>query len=168
MIIFTAKITGKKILGGVLALALVVCAGVAISHDMSRGDTVLTLDEQVIEAEKVKLKTNEDRVSLLEGYGWTVDRDPIESMEVRIPEAFDGVYDEYNNIQKKQGMDLMEYKGKRVTRYTYRITNHPSEEENVVANIIVYKNKLIGGDVSSCELGGFMHGLVKENKQPQG
>ena len=164
MIVFTTKITPKKIIGGILALSLVICSGIAIAHDVGRQDGILILDEQVMEREEKKVKTNEDRVSLLEGYGWTVDKEPLEFMEVRIPEEFDGVYNEYNEIQKRQGLDLSGYSGKRVMRYTYKITNHPSKDENVVANIIIYKNKLRAGDVCSSKLGGFMHGL---DEKPQ-
>ena len=45
-------------------------------------------------------------------------------------------------------------------RYAYRIGNHPSGEQDVRANLLVYKNRLVGGDVCSLRLDGFMHGLL--------
>lgn len=161
MIVFTTKLTRRKIVSGVLAVCIIVCSAVVAVRNMSDTNTVSVSDEQTLKQEDIKLKTNDDRVSLLEGYGWTVDKEPLEFMEVKIPEEFDGVYNEYNEIQKKQGMDLSKYSGKRVMRYTYKVNNHPSNEEGVVANIIVYKNKLIAGDVCSPKLGGFMHGLAE-------
>ncbi|MBR5543711.1 MAG: DUF4830 domain-containing protein [Oscillospiraceae bacterium] len=163
MIVFTTKVTRKKVLGGVLALSLIVCSCFAISRDIENKESFASSDEQVMEKEEMSLKSNDDRVSLIEGYGWTVDKEPLEFMEVRIPEKFDGVYSEYNEIQKKQGLDLEKYSGKRVMRYTYRVTNHPSKEENVIANIIIYKDKLIAGDICSSKLGGFMHGLLENS-----
>ena len=56
---------------------------------------------------------------------------------MQIPEEFDEVYDSYNQIQQAQGLDLAPYKGKRATLYTYEITNHPSGEQGVTANLLV-------------------------------
>ena len=158
MIVFTTRLTRRKIVSGILAICIIVCSAFVIARGNADAD-VVSVTEETMEKKEVKLKTNDDRISLLEGYGWTVDKEPIEFMEVKIPDEFDGVYNDYNEIQKRQGMDLTKYSGKRVMRYTYRINNHPSNEEGVVANIIVYKNKLIAGDVCSPKLGGFMHGL---------
>ena len=89
----------------------------------------------------------------------------VEFMEVQIPQEFDEVYAKYNEIQTAQGMDLTKYQGKRVMRYTYSIKNYPSGEEGVCANMLVYKNKLIAGDVCSPKLDGFMHGLSMPQKK---
>ena len=43
-------------------------------------------------------------------------------------------------------------------RYTYKILNYPGEAD-VVADIIVFRNQVIAGDVQSVALYGFMHGL---------
>ena len=43
--------------------------------------------------------------------------------------------------------------------YRYRVKNYPSGEENVIAQIIVLNYQVIGGDVHSSALDGFMHGL---------
>ena len=75
-----------------------------------------------------------------------------------IPIEFDMVYNGYNEIQKDAGFDLSPYKGRTCTMYTYEIYNHPFGKCN--ANIIVYKGEIIGGDISSINLDGFMTGLV--------
>ena len=62
---------------------------------------------------------------------------------------------------RQQGCDLSKYAGKRCKRYTYVIENYPGQAEGVRANILVYKNKVIGGDVCSVELDGFMHGFAQ-------
>ncbi len=158
MIVITTRLTKRKFVAAILAVCILACSAVVV---MNRGKNSEITD--VANMKDVKLKNNEDRTALLEGYGWVIEKEPLEFMEVKIPNEFDGVYNEYNEIQKNQGFDLSEYAGKRVMRYTYKINNHPSEEEGVVANIIVYKNKLIAGDVCSPKLGGFMHGLHKED-----
>lgn len=75
-----------------------------------------------------------------------------------IPKVFDMVYNNYNEIQKDAGYDLSLYKGKECVMYTYEIYNHPFGKCN--ANIIVYKHKIIGGDISSVNIDGFMTGLM--------
>jgi len=80
---------------------------------------------------------------------------------VSVPEQFDKIFSAYNEIQKSQGLDLSKYKGKKVYRYTYEITNYDGYSGTVYANILVYRNKVIGGDVCSADIKGFMHGLNK-------
>ena len=109
-----------------------------------------------------KIKTNEDRVNFLSQFGWQVKSEPVESAEITIPEEFDKVFTGYNEIQKRQGLDLSRYKNKNVTRYTYEITNYNGEEGKVYANVIVYRNKVIGGDVCSANVNGFIHGFEKK------
>jgi hypothetical protein len=108
-----------------------------------------------------RIKTNEDRIKFLEQFGWRVAERPVEEVEVKIPEKFDKVFTGYNEIQKRQGLDLSKYHGKNVMRYTYEITNYEGESGKVYANVIVYRNKVIGGDVCSANVGGFIHGFEK-------
>lgn len=96
----------------------------------------------------------------MESFGWQVEPEADEVVEVQIPKEFDDVFTNYNAIQKTQGCNLEKYAGKRCKRYTYVVTNYPGQTDNVRANILVYKDKVIGGDVCSLELGGFMHGFV--------
>ncbi|MEG1879613.1 MAG: DUF4830 domain-containing protein, partial [Pseudoflavonifractor sp.] len=51
------------------------------------------------------------------------------------------------------------YRGKRVKRFAYAITNYPTGETDVQAGLLVYKNKVIGGEILSGQAGGFLHGL---------
>ena len=110
-----------------------------------------------------KIKTNEDRVNFLSQFGWQVKGEPVESAEIIIPEQFDKVFTGYNEIQKRQGLDLSKYKNKNVMRYTYEITNYKGEDGKVYANVIVYRNKVIGGDVCSADVNGFIHGFERPN-----
>ena len=107
------------------------------------------------------IKDNEDRVEFLAQFGWSVEGEPVESAEVTIPEEFDKIFTQYNEIQKRQGLDLGKYKKKNVMRYTYKITNYDGFDGTVYANILVYRNKVIGGDVCSADIKGFLHGFEK-------
>ena len=63
-------------------------------------------------------------------------------------------------LLREQGFDLTQYAGKRVKRYTYEIYNYPSGEAGVQANLLIHKNTVIGGEVLSPRLNGFLHGLA--------
>lgn len=106
-----------------------------------------------------KIYENSDRLAFIEQFGWEVDATPLEAVEVAIPEEFDKVYLGYNEMQKEQGLGLTKYKGKTVTRYTYNVTNYPDYTGDVYISLLVYKNKVIGGDVCSADVGGFVHGF---------
>lgn len=108
-----------------------------------------------------KIKTNEDRIKFLEGFGWTVSAEPTESKEVVIPQDFDKVFAGYNEIQKSQGLDLGKYKSKHLMRYTYEVTNYEGYEGTVYANLLIYKNRVVGGDICSADMSGFLHGFEK-------
>lgn len=105
--------------------------------------------------------TNAERINFLKEYGWETGEEPTEVSEIIIPSEFNDTYENYNNIQKAQNLDLKNYKGKRVRTYRYEIKNYPETEKEVYANLLVYNGMIIGGDVSSPELGGFMHGFEK-------
>ena len=106
-----------------------------------------------------KIYENSDRLAFIEQFGWEVDTTPLEAVEVAIPEEFDKIYLGYNEMQKEQGLGLTKYKGKTVTRYTYNVTNYPDYTGDVYISLLVYKNKVIGGDVCSADVGGFVHGF---------
>ena len=79
-----------------------------------------------------------------------------------IPEKSTAVYDRYNALQKTQGYDLSQYAGKIVMRYVYKITNFPGATDPVYATLLVYKNEVIGGDVTdTCP-----NGQVRTFKMP--
>ena len=71
---------------------------------------------------------------------------------------FDESYTGYLQLQADQGFDLTQYKGRRVKRYTYQLTNYPSQDEPVQISLLIYKNRVVGGQIQSSS-GSFLHGL---------
>lgn len=106
-----------------------------------------------------KIKTNDERIALIESYGWEVEETPIEEAEVTIPAEFDRVMENYNALQKSQGFDLSKYKNRDMMRYTYRVTNYPDYEGTVYINLLIYKNRVVAGDICSSDVNGFILGL---------
>ena len=110
----------------------------------------------------LKAETIEEQILFLEQFGWKVEKKPIEEQKIIIPQDFNKVYENYNNIQKNQGLNLEKYKGKECSSIRYDVKNYPKENSNVVANLIIYKGKVIAGDISKVTLDGFMHGFEYE------
>lgn len=162
MRVFTLKTTRKSIfcaLLGITALFALVITLISVST----GKEVAGREETLIAS------TNSQRVAFLTQYGWSVKEDPVEVKDVIIPESFEDVYTNYNKIQTEQGMDLSKYQGKAVKRWTYTVTNYPGYEgkECVLANLLVLEGKVIGGDVCSTELDGFMHTFKSKQTKTQ-
>ena len=107
--------------------------------------------------------TDKERIAFFKQFGWNVNAEPIDSGEVTVPEKFNDVYFSYNNIQKEQGLDLLPYAGKTVQQWIYAITNYP-QQESMRGTILVYNGKVIGGDLCTPQLDGFMTGF--EGKVP--
>ena len=155
MFIFTARLNRKRLAAA--AAALVVLCGAALALGTPNADTAA--DAPVPPSPPAKMKTDEDRIAFLESFGWQINPEPVSVEEMLIPETFDESYAEYLTLQQSQGFDLTEYSGKRVKRYTYTITNYPTGESGVQVSILIYKNKVVGGEVLSPQLNGFLHGL---------
>lgn len=94
------------------------------------------------------------RIEFLQKYGWEAEVPPISEEEIVIPAEWDEVYTGYVSLQQAQGFNLDKLRGKTVTEYTYHITNYPEKDE-VAAHILVYKDRIVGADISEMEQGGF-------------
>ncbi len=138
----------------ILAIGIV---SVFVLSSMHSGDQA---PGQMPAEEMMMVETNEQRVAFLEYFGWKVIEEPTDACEVLIPNEFDDVFTNYNKIQLDQGLDLGNCKGQTAIRYTYLVTNYPDGSANVYAHILVIENRVVGGDVSSSELDGFMHGFL--------
>ena len=111
-------------------------------------------------------KNENEILEFISNYGWEVDKEPVEVRDVIIPETFDDVYENYNAIQSQQGFDLKKYTGQRVKRWTYVVRNYPEtvpEDDYIRINLLVSDGVVIGGDVCSVKLDGFMHGFCFPN-----
>ena len=56
-------------------------------------------------------------------------------------------------------MNLEKYKGKTASMYTYTVTNAPEKDQTVYLHLLIYNSRVIGGDVCSAEINGFMRPL---------
>ena len=148
MMVMTAKVDMKKI-----ALILGAVAAVIIAIILLFGGS----DAEPTSA--VAVSGNDARVDFLKGFGWDVAASPVESSQVRIPEETTEVFDRYNQLQKSQGFDLKNFAGKNAMRYVYKINNYPGATDPVYATLLVYKNEIIGGDVTDTSAKGKVQGF---------
>ena len=148
MMVMTAKVSLKKTL-----LALVAVAAVILSLILLLGG------KDTAQTGAPAPSANDGRVKFLQDFGWDVTTSPKESGRVRIPEQSSEAFDRYNTLQKGQGYDLNKYAGKTVMRYVYQINNYPNAKEPVYATVLVYKNQIIGGDITDTAAKGHIRGF---------
>lgn len=144
------------------AAAAIICVFAVIGGIMSVCTSASTPAAKV-GGVNMRASDESERIAFFSQFGWEISSDPLEVKEVIIPEEFDETYEKYNEIQKNQGLDLEKYKGKRVKAWSYEITNYPGYEDSdgiIHGNILVYDGVVIGGDISSVELDGFMTGFA--------
>lgn len=170
MFVFSVKSPKSKLIAVVLIL-LLLCLGYIVISQLDFGKKPDSPGTTVCESENVNVDgtisynaaDESEIMQFISQFGWTVRTDPEEIAEVIIPETFDDVYSKYNSIQKEQGLDLESYKGERVKRRSYAVTNYPGKEDSnsIRINLLVYKGTVIGGDVCDLSEDGFMHGFAR-------
>ena len=154
MMIMTAKVNIKKVLIVLGAIAALLIGIIALFGGEDSTATSATTSPAVSD--------NDSRVRFLKDFGWEVTTSPVESCQVRVPSDTSEVFDRYNQLQQTQGYDLSHYAGKKVMRYVYKVTNYPGATDPVYATVLVYKNQIIGGDVTNTASGGKIQSFKKD------
>lgn len=108
--------------------------------------------------EPVTAADNAARVAYLEGLGWQVTPEPLETLSLLLPEDL-SAHAEYAALQKELGLPFDQCGGKTVTRYTYTVLNYPDLPQGVQANLLVCGDQIVAGDVTSLGQGGFRQSL---------
>lgn len=156
MMVMTAKVNIKKVIA---ALAAVVGIIIALILLLGGGDSSSPTGAPSVSG-------NDGRVQFLQNLGWEVSASPTQSGQVRIPQEQNEVFSRYNALQKSAGYDLSEYAGKTVMRYVYKINNFPGATEPVYATLLIYKDQVIGGDITNTAADGTMQALTKATQTP--
>lgn len=148
MNIYTIKVKKKHLAAAVVAIGILIAMLILLLPGDSAAETGAT----------VTIKAQADCVKYLEQLGYAADLATSETKKVLVPKEFDAVYETYNQMQKECGFDLTRYAGKRVDLTTCKITNWPGDEV-ILADVLVFKEKVIGGAVYTAAVDGFMYGL---------
>lgn len=132
------------IIGVILACAVILC-----SNPRSLFSTSDMLDAS----------SQKGRIEYLESYGWKVDAGSESCCTVILPREFDGTLADYAAMQKTQGYDFASYSGLGCKQYTYTVTSYEGFSGTVYATLYVKGTRVIGGDIHSADISGFMHGI---------
>ncbi len=84
------------------------------------------------------------QVGFLAQFGIRVNPKTKKSDKVTIPADFNGVYDDYNELQKAIGLDLCPFRGERVSRVVYRLA-----DKDKYATLLIFNAHVIGGHLST-------------------
>lgn len=150
MFVYSIRASTVKLCGVLLLFAILLTA-----LSLTDRGGVVSAVSSAVDIDYSRIKTKSDRVDFINRFGIEIDGDSESEEAFRMPEDFDRVILGYNELQKRQGLNLSKYQGKRVTRYSYRVTNYRSDGE-VYANLFVYRGKIVACDLSSADPGGFV------------
>ena len=150
MFIYSVRASSLRFFG-ILAVTVSVLIGIMA---FSGADSVSAMSDGAYHF--TDISTKEDRLEFLSQFGICAKADSETEESFALPQQLDRVLLSYNEIQKAQGLDLSRYCKKKVQRYTYTVENYKDPQVCVFANVIVYRHRVIGGDISASGEGGFV------------
>ena len=157
MFIYSVRASSVRFFG-FIAIVLVLLFGAVSVLD---GGTVYASSDSSVSYDG--MSTDEARLAFVRQFGLEVDESSMTSEAFTMPDSFDRVILGYNELQKRQGLDLSKYAKKRVTRYTWRVTNYNCDGE-VYANLFIYRGRVVACDVSSADPTGFVLPLTEVDR----
>ena len=141
-------ISKRRFIGVASIFAVVAAAAVVLAGCFADKEETITLVDTTA------------MVEYLQGLGWQVESDPIETLDLQLPQQLTESWGDYAAMQNEQGFPFTDYAGQPIRRYTFRVTNYPGVESGVQANLYLCEDVLIGGDIVATGKGGFQHGLA--------
>jgi hypothetical protein len=149
MFVFNLKFSKKKLVAivtAIVAIVAVMLTVLAFVGDVKVPDSA-TCDE--LASYSLVAETVGGECGFLAQFGLDAQADSRESEQVVIPSEFNSIYEDYNALQKKIGLDLGNFKGKNVEKVRYTLQN--SDEKFAV--LLIYNGRVIGGHLTNGEYG---------------
>ncbi len=87
------------------------------------------------------------RIDYFASHGWEVEE--IAEKNIVIPSDFSQSYEQYAQIQDKQGMPLREYAGRNAQLYVYDVKNYSPGSRKMLAELLVCDDTAIASMVYS-------------------
>ena len=138
------------------AVALILAAGVILSAAVilcSSPRSIFSI------CDMLDVSQAKGREKYLASYGWVIDPTDEEERTVLLPKTFEGAVGEYAEMQTEQGYDFASYAGLECRQFTYTVKNYEGCGGTVYATLYVKGTRVIGGDIHSADINGFMHGI---------
>ena len=150
MFVFHVKHTKRKLIALSVTAVAVVCAILLLPGCQSKAP----------QSDSILAPTVEQQVAYLTELGWEVNADPLETLELQLPDDLQADYADYCKLQNKQGFPFSQFAGQSVKRYTYTVTNYPNIDHGVQVNLYLCGEQIIAGDIISTGEGGFQTGIA--------
>lgn len=144
------KLTRRRAVALLLALGVMMAAAVLLC---SSPRSILSIGDML------DVSQLSGREKYLASYGWEIDPETESYQTVLLPRTFDGVFALYAEMQTQQGYDFASYSGLECRQYTYEVRNYKGSDTTVYATLYIKGTRVIGGDIHSAELTGFMHAI---------
>ena len=144
------KLTKKSAVALLLALGVMLAAAVMLCS--SPRDLFSTGD--MLDVSQLR-----GREKYLASYGWEIAPESEQERTVLLPRSFEGAPGEYARMQTSQGYDFASYAGLECRQFTYELKAYGGGSGTVYAVLYVKGTRVIGGDIHSAEIDGFMHGI---------
>ena len=91
------------------------------------------------------------RISYFASHGWEVEE--ISEKAVTIPEKFSPIYEEYAQMQDRQGLPLRKYAGRNARLFVYEVRNYSPDDTKMLAELLVCDDTAIASMVYSEDSG---------------
>ena len=142
----------RRIFLGFLSFSLVICLCFVLVGCLKKAPNEATSG--------IFAATDADRISYLNSLGWEAEAEPIETLDLKLPEDLLTSWSDYVALQNSQNLPFENYAGQTVQRYTYRISNYPGVPNGVQVNLYLCGDEIIGGDIIATGKKGFQADLT--------
>ena len=138
MFLFTVTKPGLR-QAGALALCAVCLAGTVTAAVRLAGKSVAASATV-----QTTIENTQDIGTYFTGYGFEVDLSTAAVDKVKIPKKWDDSFAAFNQIVQESGLDLADYKGKTVEKWTVLCPQLSTGDHDTYCVLLVYKAKAVG------------------------
>ncbi len=142
MFVWSVKTTGKQLCAALCTTAL----GLALLA------VALFVPNPPAKSVSATAETPEQQQIFLRSLGYTTSETPLSIEEIKLPDnPRDSAFVAYNGLQLQAGFNLGVYLGKSVKRFAWNVQTDTGE--SYVAHLCIFKNKIVGGDLTDPKTG---------------
>ena len=142
MFLFTVTKPGLRQAGALALCAVCLCGTVAAAVHFSGG--AVTASAAAVPG----IETTQDIGTYFTGYGFDTDLASAAVDKVKIPKKWDDSFAAFNQIVQESGLDLADYKGKTVEKWTVLCPQLSTGDHDTYCVLLVYKAKAVGAVIS--------------------
>ena len=138
MFLFTVTKPGLRQAGALALCAVCLCGTVAAAVHFTGG--AVTASAAAVPG----IETTQDIGTYFTGYGFDTDLASAAVDKVKIPKKWDDSFTAFNQIVQESGLDLADYKGKTVEKWTVLCPQLSTGDHDTYCVLLVYKAKAVG------------------------